>query len=84
MSFNPSLEVTTTGELSIGRSPSRSLSILSTGVTGTLGVYLGGTFYPQSDGAISDGEVLIFDCGVGRVVGIEVTSGTGVISSVAV
>lgn len=84
MSFNPALEVTSTGTLSIGRSPSKSLSILSVGVTGTLGVYLGDTFYPQAVGAIADGEMLTFDCGVGRIVGIEVTGGTGIISSSAV
>lgn len=82
--FIPSLEVTTTGELTIGPSPHKSLSILSAGVTGTVGVYLGATFYPHADGAIADGEMLTYDVGVGRVVGISVTSGTGVISSAGV
>lgn len=82
--FIPSLAVTTTGQMEIGRSPHKSLSILSIGVTGTIGVFHGGIFYPHHDGAINDGEMFTFDCGVGRVVGIEVTAGTGTISSAAV
>ena len=82
--FKPALPVTTTGQLSLGQSPSKSLSILSVGVSGTLGVFLNGTFYPNAEGAIAPGEMLVFDCGVGREVGISVTSGTGIISSSAV
>lgn len=82
--FVPSLKILTAGQKRVGMSPSKSLSILSVGVVGTLGVFYDDVFYPHPDGAIEAGGMLTFDCGVGREVGINVTSGTGVISSAGV
>lgn len=82
--FNPWLEVSATGIQSIGRSPHGSVSILSDGVVGTIGVFSGDNFKPHPDGAIVDGGQFTYDCGAGRELGIDVTSGTGTISTAKV
>ncbi len=82
--FKPFLEVTTTGEQEIGRSPGGSVSIASVGVTGVVGHYVGTTFFPHIDGAITPGEMFTYDVGAGRVLGINVTGGTGAISTAKV
>ena len=82
--FKPWLEVSTAGVQSIGRSPYGTVSVISDGVSGTVGVYVGSTFKPHTDGAITDGDMFTFDCGAGRELGVNVTSGTGIISTVAV
>lgn len=82
--FIPFLEVTASGEQKIGKSPAGSVSIASDGVTGTVGHFTGETFFPHADGAIASGEMFTYDIGAGRVIGIDVTSGTGAISTAKV
>lgn len=82
--FKPWLEVSTTGVNSAGRSPYGRVSVISEGVVGVVGVYVGANFYPHPDGAIASGGMFSFDCGVGRELGINVTSGSGVISTAKV
>ena len=78
--FTPWLEVDSIGEKNAGASPHGSVSVLSNGVTGVVGVFSGGVFNPHADGAIAPGEMFTFDVGAGREIGIDVTGGTGSIS----
>ena len=80
MKFTPWLVVNSVGVKSAGKSPSGTVSVLSDGVTGVVGVFSSGAFKPHPEGAISDGLMLTFDVGAGREIGIDVTSGTGSIS----
>lgn len=82
--FKPWLEISTTGVNSVGKSPYGRVSVFSEGVVGIVGVFMGTNFYPHPDGAIDSGGMFSFDCGVGREVGINVTSGTGIISTAKV
>ncbi len=82
--FKPFLAVSSTGIQSIGKTPSGTVSIASDGVTGTVGVFVNGNFKPHPDGAIADGTMFTFEVGQGREIGINVTAGTGGISTVKV
>lgn len=79
--FKPWLPVTSTGVHAIGVAPSSSVSIVSVGVSGTIGVFVNGTFRPDTNGAIVDGTHITFASGKSRKIGIDVTSGTGGIST---
>lgn len=79
--FKPWLVVDSIGIKSIGKTPSSSVSIVSDGVTGTLGVFINNTFKPHTDGAVVDGTMITFEVGEDREIGINVTSGTGGIST---
>lgn len=84
MNFIPWLVVTSNGEKSIGNSPYGTVSVFSTGVAGNVGVIFKGVFTPHPDGAITDGEMFTFEVGAGREIGINVTGGTGAISTAKV
>ena len=82
--FTPYLAVSSTGILPIGMSPHGTVSILSDGVIGVVGVFINGTFKPHVDGAIAGGEMFTYECVNGRELGIDVTSGAGTISTAQV
>lgn len=84
MKFIPFLNIAGAGEYIIGKSPFGAVSIASDGVVGVVGHFIGATFYPHADGAIAAGEMLTYEVGAGRVLGISVTSGAGAISTAKV
>lgn len=79
--FKPWLEVSSVGVQNIGRSPYGSVSILSDGVSGAVGLISGGQFVPISGGALEDQSIVTIDVGVGRELWINVTGGAGTIST---
>lgn len=81
MKFKPWLAVTTTGEQEIGSSPYGTVSVLSSGLVCTVGVIIGTTFVPHPDGDLAAGEMLTFEVGKGRRLAVDVTSGTGAVST---
>lgn len=63
------------GENNLGSSNVGAVSIMAVDCAGTVGVYVSGVFYPHPDGALAAGEMLTFECGSGRALGFNATTG---------